>query len=213
MTVHWRQPGITRGIEPGGQIACDHPSRSEVPGDVETDDGAIVGRVVAGDIEAYEVLVRRYYDRCLRYAYRMLGNDADARDVVQDAFVRAYRGLRSYRDDGRFDAWLFRILLNRCRTASARRARRSQVFVPLEPLGVEAAAEMGTDTVLIREEIGKALGALQPSAREAFLLKYVEDMTYEQMADLTGDSVSALKMRVKRARDELRFRLDEGRHD
>lgn len=188
--------------------SCDAYSRRGVPENVETDDGAIVGRVVAGDVEAYEVLVRRYHDRCLRYALRMLGNDADARDAVQDAFVRAYRGLRAYRDDGRFDAWLFRILLNRCRTTAARLTRRGQTFVPIEPLGLAASVEPGAEELLIRDEIGRALGKLSVPAREAFLLKYVEDMTYDEMADVTGESVSALKMRVKRARDELRDRLN-----
>lgn len=190
---------------------CDRGLTSRVPDDVETHDGAIVGRVVAGDVDAYEVLVRRYYDRCLRYALRMLGDDADARDVVQDTFVRAYRGLSSYRDEGRFDAWLFRILLNRCRSAAARRARRHKTFVPLEPLGLHAGVAARGDVILLREEIAGALSKLSTAAREAFLLKYVEDLTYEEIAELTGDRVSALKMRVKRARDDLREQLEEVR--
>jgi RNA polymerase sigma-70 factor (ECF subfamily) len=184
---------------------------SRVPEDVETHDGAIVGRVVAGDVDAYEVLVRRYYDRCLRYAVRMLGDDTDARDVVQDAFLRAYRGLSSYRDDGRFDAWLFRILLNRCRTAAVRRARRQRTFVPLEPHGLNAGEAARDGIILWREEIARALGTLSTASREAFLLKYVEDLTYEEIAELTGDRVSALMLRVKRARDVLRKQLEEVR--
>lgn len=186
----------------------DPVNHRRVPVVVETSDGAIVGRVVAGEVDAYEVLVRRYHDRCLRYALRMLGNDADARDVVQDTFVRAYRGLRSYRDDGRFDAWLFRILLNRCRTAAVRRARRQETFVPLTPLGMEASVKSHAHDVLLRDEIAHALGALTDTAREAFLLKFVEDLSYDEMASLTGTGVSALKMRVKRAREELQARLD-----
>lgn len=186
----------------------DPKSHSRVPVRVETSDGAIVGRVVAGEVDAYEVLVRRYHDRCLRYALRMLGNDADARDVVQETFVRAYRGLRSYRDDGRFDAWLFRILLNRCRTAASRRARRQETFVPLAPLGMHASVKSNADDVLLRDEIARALGALTETKREAFLLKFVEDLSYDEMASLTGTGVSALKMRVKRAREELQARLD-----
>lgn len=180
-----------------------------VPEHVETNDGAIVGRVVAGDVEAYELLVRRYYDRCLRYALRLLGDESDARDVVQEAFVRAYRGLSSYRDDGRFDAWLFRILLNRCRTAANRRSQRRRTFVPLEPHGLQVGVDGRAEDVLLRDELARALGSLSHAAREAFLLKYVEDLTYEEIADLTGSQVSALKMRVKRARDELRAQLEE----
>lgn len=194
-------------------LICDPVTHSRVPVGVETSDGAIVGRVVAGDVDAYEIVVRRYYDRCLRYALRMLGDDADALDVVQDTFVRAYRGLSSYRDGGRFDAWLFRILLNRCRTAAVRRARRRQRFVPLEPLGMQARVGARAEDVLLREEIGRALGRLSPVMREAFLLKYVEDMSYEEIAELTGSRISALKMRVKRAREELKNTLEDIRHD
>src|SRR6266480_3531407 len=96
---------------------------------VGTSDAALVRRVQAGDTGAYADLVARYRDRLGRYALHMLGNREDAEEVLQDAFVRAYRSLARCEDPERFGAWLFRILVNRCRTVGARRGRRARTFV------------------------------------------------------------------------------------
>src|SRR5207237_229028 len=85
---------------------------------------ALVRRVQAGDTGAYADLVARYRDRLGRYALHMLGNREDAEEVLQDAFVRAYRSLARCDDPERFGAWLYGILVNRCRTAGARAAPR-----------------------------------------------------------------------------------------
>ena len=87
-------------------------------------DAAIVARVLKGDVEAYGELVARYRDRYARYAQHMLGNREDAEEALQDAFTRGYRSLVRCEDPERFGAWLFRILVNRCRTLGARRGRR-----------------------------------------------------------------------------------------
>lgn len=177
---------------------------------MELTDAAVVRRVVAGDVDAYAILVARHRDRLARYAVRMLGDWHDAEEALQDAFVRAYRSLAHCENPERFDAWLFSILVNRCRSAGARSSRRGRTFVRDEAslLGARsngAEVERGA----WREEIERALGRLDTGQREAFLLKHVEDLSYEEMADLTGLRVSALKMRVKRACDRLRELLRE----
>ena len=171
-------------------------------------DGDAVRRVTEGDVESFEVLVERYHAGCLRYAARMLGSPEDAEEAVQDAFVRAYRGLGGYDHRDRFRAWLFRILVNRCRTRAVRMKRVRAPLVPLSELGERPAPDRGPGDPLERRRIHEALAELPPDQREAFLLKYVEDMSYEEMAEATGDGVSALKMRVMRARDAMRRRLD-----
>ena len=176
------------------------------------DDAAVVARVLGGDVEAYAILVRRYRDRYARYALHMLGNQEDAEEALQDAFTRAYRSLARCEDPERFGAWLFRILVNRCRTAGARRGRRARTFVRDEVALLEAAEDHPEDRSAWREEIDRALTRLRAEQREAFLLKYVEDMGYEEMSQLTGVGVSALKMRVMRACDRLRELLTEVRH-
>jgi len=172
-------------------------------------DALIVERVLAGDVEAFGTLVDRYRDRCARYAMHMLGNREDAEEVLQDALVRAYRSLARCEDPDRFGAWLFRILVNRCRTAGARRARRAQTFLSDDAALMSAAEDHPAEQGAWREEIERALAQLRPEQREAFLLKYVEGMGYDEMAELTGVGVSALKMRVMRACDRLRELLKE----
>ncbi|HVB29901.1 MAG: RNA polymerase sigma factor [Gemmatimonadaceae bacterium] len=174
-------------------------------------DALIVERVLAGDVEAFATLVERYRERCARYAMHMLGNREDADEVMQDAFVRAYRSLARCEDPERFGAWLFRILVNRCRTAGARRARRARTFLADETALMTASEDHPAEVWAWREEIERALAELRPEQREAFLLKYVEGLGYDEMADLTGVGVSALKMRVMRACDRLRVLLKEAR--
>ena len=176
---------------------------------VVASDAETIARVVAGDTEAFSILVDRYGNRAARYATRMLGDRAEAEEAVQDTFVRAYRALSRCADRERFGHWLFSILINRCRTAGARSGRRARTFVRDETALVAAAAPDAFDGVAWREEIAHALARLEMSQREAFLLKHVEQLSYEEMAAVTGAGISALKMRVKRATDQLRMLLHE----
>jgi RNA polymerase sigma-70 factor (ECF subfamily) len=174
-------------------------------------DAQIVACVLRGDAELYAELVERYRDRYARYALHMLGNREDAEEALQDAFTRAYRSLARCEDPERFGAWLFRILVNRCRTVGARRGRRSRTFVSDDLALHEAAEDHPAERTAWREEIDRALSQLRPEQREAFLLKYVEEMGYDEMSRLTGAGVSALKMRVMRACDRLRELLSDVR--
>ena len=192
-----------------------HVTREQPAGlltDVKPTDAALVQRVLEGDVEAFAVLVERHHERCLRMAVRLLGNSEDAEETVQDAFVRAYRALGRYEEREQFGPWLTRILVNRCRTAMSRRVRHGKTFVNDELAIAAAATRDGADGGMWRAEVERALLALPPDQREAFVLKHVEELEYEAMAEITGAGVSALKMRVKRARERLRVLL-EGTHD
>ena len=162
----------------------------------------------AGDVRAFAELVDSYYARCLRFALHMLASRSDAEEAVQDTFVRVYKALPQYEEREAFEPWLFRILANRCRTAGARERRHAEVVeygdVPERP-----AANGHDEAIAWREEIGIALAALPGDQREAFLMRHVEDLSYEDMSVATGAGVSALKMRVKRACYALRVRLTE----
>ena len=165
-----------------------------------------------GDVRAFAALVDAYYARCLRFAMHMLSSRRDAEEAVQDTFVRVYKALPKYEEREAFEPWLFRILANRCRSAGSRERRHSELVeygdVPERP------APSGHDeAVAWREEIGLALAQLPTDQREAFLMRHVEDLSYEDMSIATGAGMSALKMRVKRACDSLRSRLTEVDHD
>ena len=172
-------------------------------------DEELVRRTLAGDPDAYARLVDRHYDRCARYAYRMLGTREDAEDAVQETFLRAYRALARYERRDVFERWLTTILVNQCRTLGARRTRLARRFVHDETAmaHAEAPRQAAMGDVALDDAIQRALAGLEPLLREAFLLKHVEDMSYEQMEQVTGAGRSALKMRVKRACAALRAAL------
>jgi RNA polymerase sigma-70 factor (ECF subfamily) len=172
-------------------------------------DASIVERVLRGEIDAFGMIVARYHGRCWRYARRVLRDDAEADDVVQDAFIRAYDALGRYREQDRFGAWLFRILVTECRAALSRRSRRARTLVPVAVGSGErydAAAPAHDDA--LRDVVEGAIARLDPMLREAFLLRHLEGMSYEEMHMVTGVGVSALKMRVKRACEALRAFLE-----
>ena len=171
-------------------------------------DAQAVARVLDGDRDAFRVLADRHYARCLRYARRALGNRLDAEDAVQETFLRAYDALGRYEERQRFTAWLFRILVNECRAAAARRGRRDGPLAPDDDAIEQAAAPPAPDAGW-RDAVERAVATLEPLLREAFLLRYVEDLGYAEMQAITGAGASALKMRVKRACDALRARLEE----
>jgi RNA polymerase sigma-70 factor (ECF subfamily) len=178
-------------------------------------DADLVRRVLAGDSGAYAGLVARYRDRLGRFAVHMLGNREEAEEALQDAFVRGYRSLGRCDSPDRFGAWLYGILVNRCRTAGARAARRGRMFVHDEGALNDASlpnAPNEVERAEFADVVRWALARLSPEYREAFLLKFVEDLEYEEMARLTGAGISALKMRVKRAREQLQVILREAEH-
>ena len=174
-------------------------------------DSDLIAKVLRGDVDAYGPLVRRYQDSYFRFAVRMLGNRDDADDALQSAFVRAYRKLAECRDPNRFGAWLYQIVINECRTLALRRDRRERRMVRDEAQMERSGEHDVFDSRLGVEEIQRALDELPTEQREAFVLKYVEELGYDEMSDLTGAGVSALKMRVKRACERLRETLGQSR--
>src|SRR4051812_23791483 len=181
------------------------------PDGMESSDAELVTRVLHGEVNAYGALVSRYRDRYARYAVHMLGNREDAEEALQDAFTRAFRSLARCEEPERFGAWLFRILVNRCRTSGARRVRRGRTFVHDEAALMRASQEHPAEQTMWREEIERALGGLKPGQREAFLLQYVGGVGYDEMLEITRGGVSALKMRGVRARDPPRAPFRGGR--
>ncbi|MEX2178234.1 MAG: RNA polymerase sigma factor [Gemmatimonadaceae bacterium] len=176
-------------------------------------DVELVRAVLAGDSAAFAMLLDRHAASCLRYAARMLGSREDAEDVTQEAFVRAHGALSRFDGSVAFRTWLMTILINRCRTAmDSRRRREGRVFAD-EGVVALASVRSGFDEAVLRDAIERALVRLEPALREAFLLKHVEELSYEEMSGITGAGVSALKMRVQRACDRLQGLLEDDRND
>ncbi len=172
-------------------------------------DATLVRRVLEGDTAAFTQLVDRHAAACTRFAMRMLGNREDAEDVTQESFLRAYRSLARYEERQAFRTWLFQILVNRCRTAAVRRLRRQRMFLVDDRAVASASVRPVADSTGLRTELYRAIDTLDPDQREAFLLKHVEQLSYDEMTEATGVGVSALKMRVKRACDRMQWLLRE----
>jgi len=173
-----------------------------------SDDASIVARVLAGDVNRFADLVNRHQAALYRHAVAMVLDHDVAADMVQDAFVRAYTNLRSCRDREHFRAWLFQTLRNRC-LDYLKEARRKNIR--LDDAGpIVDSAEGPVDIIerkRLRSRITDALAELPEAQREAFVMHYVEEIPYETMAELLSAKVSALKMRVMRARETLSGRL------
>jgi RNA polymerase sigma-70 factor, ECF subfamily len=175
-------------------------------------DDELIREVRSGETAAFELLAERYYPTCLRFAQRQLGQREDAEEAVQDALLRAYRALQRGASPERFGPWLLRIVVNRCRTVGARRTRRRRLFErwvtwqDADGQRVVAPPEVASD---VDPALTAALGALSPRLREAFLLRHVEELDYQEMAEVTGARPSALRMRVKRAGERLLRALED----
>lgn len=146
----------------------------------------------------------------------MLHDPGEAEDVVQEVFVRVYRALPRYEERQRFEPWLFHILGNCCRTAN-KRTRRVDVHTIHDETAVQRVPAAETPYTQFDHEWGsavrEALAELPDHNREVFLLHYVEGFSYDEIEQMTGIRRSALKMRVKRASDFMRRRLEGRLHD
>lgn len=171
-------------------------------------DEVVVRRILNGDPEEYEVLVRRYQERLHRFALGMVGDPDAAGDLVQESLVTAYTNLENCRKPSRFGAWVHQILRNRCRDF-LKNVRRSHEPLDDHPGLVTAipgpAAEL--DRGEARRTLRGALAGLPDEHREAFLLKHLQGYSYPEIAEMVGASVSAVKMRVHRSREMLRSKL------
>ena len=175
----------------------------------EPGDSQVVVRVLNGDHDAYAFLMHRHQDAIYRHA-RGMGLDHDTSlDLVQDAFVKAFDRLEDCRDGANYRSWLFRICRNLC-LDELRNVRRLSVPMSAldDPDGIED-PRSGPDELTLT--LRAALERLPEALREAFLLKHDAGYTYEEIAELTEASPSAVKMRVHRAREALRaFLIEQG---
>jgi RNA polymerase sigma-70 factor (ECF subfamily) len=170
-------------------------------------DQEVIARVLAGDRDAFSTLIQRYSDPLYRHALGMTGSPDVAEDILQSSFIKAYQHLAEVH--GRFDAWIFRIVANGCKDWLKNIRRTHLSYEEDDQPSAFANPEEELDRTELRGDLDRALSALAPSLREAFIMKHVEGRSYEEMADLLGTTVGALKMRVHRAREALQVLLEE----
>ncbi len=177
------------------------------------DEAELIGAARSGDREAFDELVRRTFVDTFTLARRLTGNEEDARDVVQDAYLRAWKGIGKFRGDAQFSTWMYRITANAASThMHKRRRQRAEPFDDsFEPIDTRAEEQVsqGAESAEALDRISAALDELPAKLRSVVVLKDVYGMPHEAIADELGISVAAAKVRLHRARRKLRDVLYE----
>ena len=169
----------------------------------------VVAAARGGDQHAFEELVRATHAEAYTLAYRLVGNEEDARDVVQDTYLRAFRGLKNFRGDAQFTTWLYRITANCANTHLSKRVRHRHdeldeddpAIPDLDPSNDPVAR---ADASVLRDRLTEALRELPPRLRAVVVLRDVYDLSHEDIAAELGISETAAKVRLHRARRRLR---------
>ena len=186
----------------------------------ETGDLSLVRRVQAGERAAYDLLVLKYQHKVVKLVLRYVRNPADAEDVAQEAFIKAYRALPNFRGDSAFYTWLYRIAINTAKNALVSRERN--------PTGYELDAHPADDgsdmsgklkdpdtpeglalSDEIRNIVNAAIGALPEDLRTAIVLRELEGLSYEEIATSMKCPVGTVRSRIFRAREAIDGRLRE----
>jgi RNA polymerase sigma-70 factor (ECF subfamily) len=181
-----------------------------------TTDEELLARFVSGDYSAFDVIVGRYEERLLNFVYRFLNDQETAQDVVQETFLRVYRKRKEYKAIAHFSTWLFTIAGNLAKSELRRRKRWR--FLSLDsggddderPVDLPDERHLPDDVVADRmteARIQEAINALPPKYRQAVLLRDVEGMSYQEIAQIANCPVGTIKSRVNRARLKLQKKL------
>jgi RNA polymerase sigma-70 factor, ECF subfamily len=166
-----------------------------------TTDADLVSKAQAGRLDAFEELVRRHRLATYRVALRMLGDEHDAEDATQDAFVQAWRNLARFRADAAFSTWMYRIVTNRC--LNLIRARRRTEPLPHDRQAPASEPDRIAEGRWQVEDLKRAIARLTPEQRAPLVLRELEGCSYGEIAEALELSIPAVKSRLHRARLEL----------
>ena len=182
---------------------------------------AAVRKVQRGDASAFEELVAAYEKNVYNLALRMTGSPEDAEDMAQEAFLKAFNSIQSFRGDSKFSVWLYRIVSNVCLDFLRKRSKRQTVSLSVEDEDGEEVQFDLADTAqspeallekkLTRESVQRGLRQLPPDARQILLLREIQGLSYEEIGETLGLEPGTVKSRIFRARKRLcAFLLAEG---
>jgi RNA polymerase sigma-70 factor (ECF subfamily) len=173
-----------------------------------TGQSELVARARDGDSAAFEELVRATYADTYTLARRLTGNEEDASDVVQESYLRAYRGLKRFRGDAQFSTWMYRITANCASTHLGRRSKhRHEELLDSDPVVDERPSSdpaLQSEATALRVRLTAALEILPPKLRQVVVLRDIYDLPHEAIAAELGISETAAKVRLHRARKKLR---------
>lgn len=186
------------------------PHRAETR---QNDDAALIAASIEGDPEAFTQLVRRHEDAVFNMSYRMLSHREDARDICQEIFLTVFNRMREFRGDSQFGTWIFRIAVNRCRDELRRRKTvkhtRPVALDPdaLDPDVLAPAREPSAEAVARGKEleviVSDCIASLPDDLREMIVLRDVQDLTYDEIAQVLDVPLGTVRSRLSRARSQL----------
>lgn len=181
-------------------------------------DQELVARVQQGDNKAFDLLVLKYQLRLSKLVSRFLRNQSDVPDVVQEAFIKAYRALPNFRGDSAFYTWLYRIGINTAKNHLVAQSRKNPVngldaqeaedYGASEWLKEYASPEREALTAELEKTIYQAMGDLPPDLREAITLREIEGLSYEEIAEVMDCPVGTVRSRIFRAREAIDGKLE-----
>jgi RNA polymerase sigma-70 factor (ECF subfamily) len=177
-------------------------------------DEELVEACLAGEDSAFDVLLGRWEKRIRGAIHRLVGSDEEARDLCQEAFLKAYKNLRSFKQEARFSSWLYQIALNLCRDRMRRRRGKTMVSLDeLEEGGAAMTVAGPTALDLLQERdtsrlVARAIEALPDEQREIIILKEYQGLTFLEIAQVLDVPISTVKTRLYRGLDQLRSRLE-----
>jgi RNA polymerase sigma-70 factor (ECF subfamily) len=179
-------------------------------------DEELVARSQRGDVDSFNQLILRWERPIYALAYRVIGREEEARDVCQEAFLRAFRALPGFKGQAKFSSWLYRITLNLCRDWIRRQRRAPVSQLPEDTDVIEMAAARGPvesiEDLVARRELSavveEAMAHLPEEQRTAIILKEYHGMTFQEIADMQGCPMSTVKTRLYQGLSVLRRQLE-----
>lgn len=177
------------------------------------EEARVIRRILDGDADAFELIVNEYQRNVYNLALRMVGDPEDAADMSQEAFIKAYSSLSGFRGDSKLSVWLYRIVSNVCLDFLRKKSRQSAVSLTVEDeddgdVELDIADEASSPEVLLerkltRDAVRRGLDSLPPDMREILLLREIQGMSYDEIAQVLDLEEGTVKSRIFRARKKL----------
>jgi RNA polymerase sigma-70 factor (ECF subfamily) len=194
---------------------------------IQDQDREYVSLCQEGDVDAFEVLVRRYQKRMLNIAYRTIGNYEEACEIVQEAFISAYKNIKGFKREARFSTWLYTIVINlsRNRVKQLRRRRYREAYSTNNPIPtpdgeIQGDPPSNAPSALdrleardVQQQVQGCINALDAEFREVLILRDIQGFAYEEIGTMLNIPEGTVKSRLFRAREAMRDCLKQNRGD
>ncbi|HEY5125440.1 MAG TPA: sigma-70 family RNA polymerase sigma factor [Ignavibacteria bacterium] len=181
-------------------------------------DEQLIGEFKEGNNDAYSEIVIRYKDRLVNFLFRYTGNKDDSEDLAQDAFIKLYRSKHLYQEIAKFSTWFYTIAINIAKTSLKKKSRMSTLSISdydpendkdFDIPAVTIEPDVQANASIENEYIQKAINSLEETYREAIILRDIQDLDYEEIANTLNVPIGTVKSRINRGREKLKVLLKD----